>query len=65
MTKHKSTGWVAKQDQYAAPVMFNPYTGEPRDVRDIQSDPQGVLIVPIGKVEWISSKSANLNRPLQ
>ncbi|AOV05689.1 hypothetical protein BI380_32455 [Delftia tsuruhatensis] len=30
------------------PVLFNPYTGEPRDARDIASDPHGVLIVPPG-----------------
>ncbi|MBP6563978.1 MAG: hypothetical protein KA200_00035 [Burkholderiales bacterium] len=30
----------------AVPVLFNPYTGEPRDVRDVQSDPQGILIMP-------------------
>ena len=36
-------------------VLFNPYTGQPRDVRDVQSDPQGVLIVPLGKVEMQTS----------
>jgi hypothetical protein len=25
---------------------FNPYTGQARDARDIESDPYGVLIVP-------------------
>ena len=25
--------------------LFNPYTGRPRDPRDIQSDPEGILIV--------------------
>ena len=52
---HKPTGWVAHKNQYAVPVLFNPYTGEPRDVRDVQSDPQGVLIVPPGKVEMIAA----------
>lgn len=33
------------------PVRFNPYTGAARDARDIQSDPQGVLIVPPGAVK--------------
>lgn len=42
----RSTGWAAKRDHYAVPVLFNPYTGEPRDVRDVQSDPQGILIMP-------------------
>jgi hypothetical protein len=36
-------------------VLFNPYTGEPRDVRDVQSDPQGILIVPIGHVEMLAA----------
>ena len=53
---HKTTGWVAPVDWYAVPVLFNPYTGEPRDVRDVQSDPQGVLIVPPGKVEMLAAK---------
>ena len=52
---HKPTGWVAHKNQYAVPVLFNPYTGEPRDVRDVQSDPQGVLIVPPGKVDMIAA----------
>lgn len=34
--------------QSRAPVLFNPYNGQPRDVRDVQSDPQGTLIVPPG-----------------
>jgi hypothetical protein len=46
----RTTGWAAPRNHYAVPVLFNPYTGEPRDVRDVQSDPQGVLIVPPGKV---------------
>ena len=50
----RSTGWIASKDNYAVPVMFNPYTGEPRDVRDVQSDPQGILIVPPGKVEMLA-----------
>lgn len=53
---HKTTGWAAPVDRYAVPVLFNPYTGDPRDVRDVQSDPQGVLIVPPGKVEMLAAK---------
>jgi hypothetical protein len=52
---HKPTGWMAHRDQYAVPVLFNPYTGEPRDVRDVQSDPQGILIVPTGNVEMVAA----------
>lgn len=44
----RATGWAAPKDRYVPPVLFSPYTGEPRDVRDVQSDPQGVLIVPPG-----------------
>lgn len=55
MTKHIPTGWVAPKDRYAVPVLFNPYTGEPRDVRDVRSDPQGILIVPPGKVEMLAA----------
>jgi hypothetical protein len=51
----RQTGWLANRDQYAFPVLFNPYTGQPRDVRDVQSDPQGVLIVPVGKVEVLAA----------
>ena len=54
----RSTGWIASKDHYAVPVMFNPYTGEPRDVRDVQSDPQGILIVPPGKVEMLATPPA-------
>ncbi|MDO9148282.1 MAG: hypothetical protein Q7U52_11590 [Hydrogenophaga sp.] len=43
-----TTGWAAKKDWYSVPVLFNPYTGEPRDARDIQSDPQGILIAAPG-----------------
>lgn len=50
---HVATGWAAPKDRYAVPVLFNPYTGEPRDVRDVQSDPQGILIVPLGNVEML------------
>jgi hypothetical protein len=56
MSEHRSTGWAARRDQYAVPVLFNPYTGDPRDVRDVQSDPQGILIVPPGKVEMLAAK---------
>jgi hypothetical protein len=44
----KRTGWAARRDHYNIPVLFNPYTGEPRDVRDVQTDPQGILIRPPG-----------------
>lgn len=50
------TGWVAPKNHYAVPVFFNPYTGEPRDVRDVQSDPQGVMIIPPGKVEVLAAQ---------
>jgi hypothetical protein len=53
---YRQTGWAAHRDQYAVPVLFNPYTGQPRDVRDVQSDPQGILIVPPGKVEMLAAK---------
>jgi hypothetical protein len=53
-----TTGWVAPKDRYAVPVLFNPYTGEPRDVRDVQSDPQGILIVPPGKVDMLAAPPA-------
>ena len=33
---NRKTGWIAPRDQYAIPVMFNPYTGKPRDVRALQ-----------------------------
>ena len=56
MSEYRSTGWAAHRDHYAVPVLFNPYTGQPRDVRDVQSDPQGILIVPPGKVEMLASK---------
>lgn len=54
--RKRSTGWVAPKDHYAVPVLFNPYTGEPRDVRDVQSDPQGILIAPPGKVEMLAAR---------
>ena len=53
---YRQTGWAAHRDQYAVPVLFNPYNGQPRDVRDVQSDPQGILIVPPGKVEMLAAK---------
>jgi len=53
--KHKPTGWVTPQDRYAVPALFNPYTGEPRDVRDVQSDPQGQLITPPGRVYMLAA----------
>lgn len=38
---------MTTQDQAIAPEvkLFNPYTGKPRHPSDIQSDPQGILIV--------------------
>ena len=72
---NRATGWAAQKDQYAVPVMFNPYTGEPRDVRDVQSDPQGILIAPPGRVEMLAAtppaqaegsvlEDASRNRPV-
>jgi hypothetical protein len=29
----------------AKTMLFNPYTGRPRDPRDIQSDPEGILVL--------------------
>ncbi len=52
---NRTTGWIARKDHYAVPVLFNPYTGEPRDVRDVQSDPQGILIVPPGNVDVLAA----------
>ena len=51
----RATGWVAPKDHYTTPVFFNPYTGDPRDVRDVRSDPQGILIVPPGAA-WLTAK---------
>lgn len=41
------TRWRGR-GSYTSPVLFSPYTGEPRDARDIASDPQGLLIVQPG-----------------
>lgn len=30
-------------------MRFNPYTGQPRDPRDIASDPEGLLLIEPGK----------------
>ena len=60
---HRTTGWMAPKDRYAVPVLFNPYTGEPRDVRDVASDPQGILIVPLGKVEMLAAKAPEQSEP--
>jgi hypothetical protein len=46
--RQKQTGFSPRRDYYSVPVLFNPYTGEPRDARDIASDPQGTLIMPPG-----------------
>jgi hypothetical protein len=43
-----TTGYIAPKGRYVPPVLFSPYTGEPRDARDIASDPRGILIVPPG-----------------
>jgi hypothetical protein len=56
VSKYTATGWVRPKEHYNVPVLFNPYTGEPRDVRDVQSDPQGILIAPPGKVEMLAVK---------
>ena len=61
---HRTTGWVAPVDRYNVPVLFNPYTGEPRDVRDVQSDPQGILIAPLGKVEMLAAAPQSAAEPL-
>lgn len=58
MNKTRHTGWAAPKDRYCAPVLFNPYTGEPRDVRDVQSDPQGLLIVPFGALQLAAAPEA-------
>lgn len=52
----RATGWVAPKDRYTTPVLFNPYTGEPRNVLDVQSDPQGILIVPPGALMLAAQK---------
>lgn len=54
----RTTGYVAPKGRYVPPVLFSPYTGEPRDARDITSDPQGMLIVPPGALLTASSKTA-------
>lgn len=38
-------------------VYTNPYTGKPRDPRDIASDPAGLLMVPAGKPHYASRKN--------
>lgn len=53
---HKPTGWATPHDRYAVPALFNPYTGEPRDARDIASDPHGQLIVPPGCVDMYAAQ---------
>lgn len=46
MTK---TRWITTEEaNQVHTVQYNPYTGLPRNELDIQSDPQGVLIVPPG-----------------
>lgn len=55
----RTTGWVAPKDRYVPLVLFNPYNGEPRDVRDVQSDPQGVLIVPPGALMLAAPPAAS------
>lgn len=44
----RATGYIAPKGRYVPPALFNPYSGEPRDARDIASDPHGVLIIPPG-----------------
>lgn len=50
-------GYVAPKGRYVPPVLFNPYTGEPRDARDIHTDPNGALIVPPG-ANLVASRAA-------
>ncbi|WP_255032313.1 DUF3310 domain-containing protein [Bordetella genomosp. 1] len=40
---------------------FNPWTGERRDSRDIDTDPQGRAIVPLGEIR--RARSAKTGRP--
>lgn len=63
VAKHRTTGWMAPVDRYAVPVLFNPYTGEPRDARDVASDPHGILIVPPGKVEMLAARQYPADMP--
>lgn len=56
----RATGWAAPKDRYTMPVLFNPYTGQPRDARDIQSDPQGALIAPPGAA-WQAARALPAN----
>lgn len=44
----RTTGYIVPKGRYVPPVLFNPYSGEPRDARDIASDPNGILIIPLG-----------------
>lgn len=61
--RSRPTGFVTPKNHYSAPVLFDPYTGEPRDVRDVQSDPQGILIVPPGKVDVLAAPTAQTPPP--
>jgi hypothetical protein len=36
-------------------MRFNPYTGQPRDPRDIASDPEGLLMVAPGKTDMLAA----------
>lgn len=36
--------------------LYNPWTGERRDARDVGSDPQGLLIIPPGERAGVQSK---------
>ena len=40
--------WFTAADQPSV-VLTNPWTGEPRDIRDVESDPAGLLMVEPGK----------------
>lgn len=43
------------------PKLFNPWTGKPRDYRDIESDPDGKLmwdgVSPMQSVPWIKRRT--------
>lgn len=58
----RTTGYVAPKGRYVPPVLFSPYTGEPRDARDIASDPRGVLIVPPGAALAATPAAAQVAR---
>lgn len=52
-------GYRAYGAKVAGDQRFNPYTGEPRDARDIQTDPQGILIRPPGAVMFAAKATGS------